>query len=91
MLFATSRQVVVLLAESEDMPVVKKVLMLGFFGVVAVCATFCLFASNETLGKWSGFIGTRNPLVARIVCALSALLGWGVVTAVGASFVFHFF
>ena len=45
-----------------------------FFGCVGIVSLFGLFASNETLESMSGIIGTKKPLVARIICGIGALL-----------------
>jgi hypothetical protein len=55
----------------------------GFFGGVAVFATACTFAPNRTLTnpKIAANIGTKNPVVARIVCAILAFVLWGMLIA----------
>ena len=59
----------------SDLPPEKAILMLLFFGAVGIVSTIGLFASGQTLESLAGIIGTRNPLVARIACALGALVG----------------
>ena len=54
----------------------KGIAMIAFFGGVAIVSTFGLFASNATLEKMSGIIGTKNPIVARIVCGMAAVVGF---------------
>jgi hypothetical protein len=69
------------LAES-GLPLTKGIAMVVFFGAIAVFASIASFSSPNMLRSWSGFIGTNSPAVARIVCVLSALVGW---TAVAVS------
>ena len=70
-----------LLAESSDLPVGKAVAMILFFGAIGVFATVCAFAPRRTLTDYANIIGTKNPTVARIVCLVAAIVGWGVVLA----------
>jgi len=80
------RTCVLLADSSSDMPVGTKVGALLLFGFWAVVSTGCLFVSKKTLSGLSAVIGTKNPLFARIVCLLGAVVGWGIVVAVVASF-----
>jgi hypothetical protein len=49
------------------------------FAPVAGLSLVGLFASRKRLESMAGIIGTKNPLVARIVCGLGFLLGSGAV------------
>ena len=60
---------------SESLPLGKGVAMVVFFGSVGIISTLGLFASKEKLESMAGIIGTKKPLVARIVCALGSLVG----------------
>jgi hypothetical protein len=42
---------------------------------VGILSAVGLFASGQTLESLAGIIGTKNPLVARIVCVLGVLVG----------------
>ncbi len=66
-----------LIAQTPDtrLPMGKGIAMIAFFGGVAIVSTFGLFASNRLLEKMSGVIGTKKPIVARIVCGLAAFVG----------------
>jgi len=68
----------ILFAQGPDagLPVGKAVAMIVFFGGVGIVSTFGLFASKETLESMSGIIGTKKPLVARIVCGFGAFVGF---------------
>lgn len=72
------------LADSE-LPVEKGIAMIVFFGAIALFATVAVFLPGEKLQACAGFIGTQNPLVARIVCILGAIVGWGAVAVTVAS------
>jgi hypothetical protein len=39
-------------------------------------STYLAFVSDKTLLGWASWIGTKNPLLSRIVCLLFAILGW---------------
>jgi hypothetical protein len=66
-----------LLAQSSTaMPQGKAVMMVVFFGAVALFSIFCSFAPSSTLEKFAGVIGTSNPMVARAVCVMGALIGF---------------
>ena len=56
-------------------------------GTVALFATRHTFSSNSRLSSpaVAQIIGTSNPWVARSVCILSALIGWGGVAIFGAA------
>ena len=71
--------------KGSDLPVGTAIAMLLFFGAVGVVSLAGLFASNETLASMAGVIGTKNPLVARIVCALGLLVGGVAVLVTGLS------
>jgi hypothetical protein len=77
-------QFVHLLASDSDLPIGKGVAMIAFFGAVAIFATIASFSSRDTLVSWAAVIGTNNPLVARIVCIVSAVVGWLAVAATAA-------
>ena len=70
-----------LIAQAPDtrLPLGKGIAMIAFFGGVAIVSTSGLFASNRILEKMSGIIGTKKPIVARIVCGLAAFVGFGAV------------
>jgi len=75
-----------LLAEqTSGLPAGKAFAMIVFFGAVALFATVALFLPSAALRGLAGVIGTQNPLVARIVCLLCALVGWGAVVLAAAS------
>lgn len=65
-----------LLAQSNEMPLPKKISILVLFGAVGVTSIVGLFAPRPRLEKMAGIIGTRNPIVARIVCALGVIVSW---------------
>lgn len=71
-------QNVALLAESS-LPVGKGIGMVLFFGGVGLFSTIAAFQPSRTLHEWASVIGTKNPRVARTVCALGAIVGWGAV------------
>ncbi len=66
---------------SAALPPGKAVAMIVFFGTVAVVSVVGLLASRRSLESMAGIIGTKNPLVARIVCGLGVLVGGFAVTA----------
>jgi len=72
------------LADS-DLPVEKGIAMIVFFGAIALFGTVAVFLPAEKLQALSGFIGTQNPVVARVVCILGAIVGWGAVAVTIAS------
>lgn len=49
---------------------------LGFFLGTSVFALVCTFAPNRTLThpKIASIIGTKNPVVARVVCLIAAVV-----------------
>jgi hypothetical protein len=59
------------------MPTGKAIAGIGFFGVVGVGSLIGIFASNATLESYSSVIGSKNPLVARALCVLGAVVGLG--------------
>lgn len=66
-----------LFAQTKDagLPPEKAVLMLLFFGAVGAVSTVGLFSSRTTLESLAGVIGTKNPLVARVVCGVGVVVG----------------
>jgi hypothetical protein len=66
---------------NNNLPTGKAVAMIVFFGAVVLTSLAGLFASRERLESMSGVIGTKNPLVARIVCAIALLISSGAVLA----------
>jgi hypothetical protein len=53
----------------------------GVVGLLAFLAVFCpimLFTSSRTLcsARVAGFIGTRNPWIARATCFIASLFAW---------------
>jgi hypothetical protein len=58
----------------SDFPKGKAIAGILFFGAVGVISAFGLFASKETLDGMSGIIGTKNPLLARMVCSFGVLV-----------------
>lgn len=74
-----------LMADSARLPLGKGIAMILFFGPVGLFATIAAFSKRETLVRWAEIIGTKNPLVARIVCVIGAVVGWGAVAATIAS------
>ena len=64
---------------SGGLPQGKAIAMIVFFGAVAVVSLAGLFMPKKSLESMAGIIGTKNPLVARIVCALGLLVGAGAV------------
>jgi hypothetical protein len=74
-------KLVLLLASDSDLPLGKGIAMIAFFGSVAIFASVATFSSQDRLTSWAGFIGTNNPLVARGICIVSALVGWLAVAA----------
>ena len=76
-------------AESKAMPIEKKIGIIVLFGALGVISTMGLFASSSKLEKMAGLIGTKNPIVARMVCVLGALVGLGAVALVASTFVTH--
>jgi len=62
-------------AADTGLPPGKAAAILVFFGLVGVVSALGLFASRETLESLSGWIGTKNPLVARLACGFGALVG----------------
>ncbi|MGC1717934.1 MAG: hypothetical protein WA746_03005 [Isosphaeraceae bacterium] len=47
------------------------------FGALDVVALFGVLASAAELQRMAGIIGTDKPHVARIVCAIAAVIGFG--------------
>lgn len=68
-------QAFTLFADSSHFPKGKAIAMMFFFGTAAVISACGLFASKEKLESMSGIIGTKNPLVARIVCGFGVVVG----------------
>jgi hypothetical protein len=64
---------------SGSLPQGKAIAMILFFGAVTVISLVGLFASKKSLESMAGIIGTKNPMVARIVCGLGFLVGAGAV------------
>ena len=64
-----------LLAQESEFPAGKALLGLLSFGVVGLFSAVCLFAPDDTLRRYAGIIGTQNPLVARAVCGIGAVVG----------------
>jgi hypothetical protein len=77
----------VLFADSNAMPVAKKIGIIALFGVAGAVSVMGLFASPTRLEKMAGIIGTKNPVVARAVCALGAIVGWGAVALISSTFI----
>lgn len=70
-------------SDSKPLPVGTAVGMIILFGGAAIVSLVGLFAPSSKLESMAGVIGTKNPLVARIVCALGLLIGsFAVVAAV---------
>lgn len=65
-----------LFAQSSEFPVGTALSGLLFFGPVGAFSTVCLFASDETLRGYASIIGTKNPLAARAVCGIGAVVGF---------------
>ena len=76
-----------ILADSNGMPFEKKIGIIFLFGAIGALSVVGLFAPRTLLEKMAGLIGTKNPIVARIVCAIGALVGWGFVALVVSTFV----
>ena len=64
---------------SGKLPRDKALVILVFFGAVAVLSLVGLFASRKSLESMAGLIGTKNPMVARVVCCIGFLVGAGAV------------
>ena len=65
-----------LFAETDSgLPAGKAIAIMLIFGSVALVSLGGLFASKKTLESMAGVIGTKNPLVARIVCILGLGVG----------------
>jgi hypothetical protein len=75
-----------LLTQSSDpnqLPFGTAIGMIVLFGGAAIVSLVGLFAPSSKLESMAGVIGTKNPLVARIVCAIGLLIGsFAVVAAV---------
>ena len=67
----------VLFAQDTALPRGKALLGILFFGAVGVISLFGVLASADELQKMAGIIGTDKPHVARIVCAIAAVVGFG--------------
>lgn len=85
MLLAVQKTLLLLAEDSSHLPAPTAIAMMVFFGCVAVFATVALFQPAATLRGLAHVIGTENPLVARVVCVLCAVVGWGAVGLAAAS------
>jgi hypothetical protein len=72
----TFTTLITLLAESDNsrMPVPKAILCLVFSLGIGIASLIGLFAPNSVLERFAGVIGTSNPLVARLLCGIGAVI-----------------
>ena len=61
-------------ASEQGLPPEKAVVMILVFGCVFVASAIGLFASKKLLLAMANVIGSKQPIVARIVCGIGAVV-----------------
>jgi hypothetical protein len=67
-----------LIIGSRGTQITGNIITMAFFPGIAAFSSFCVFAPNKILSnpRISATIGTKNPLAARIVCVIAAIVLW---------------